>query len=114
MDGSPDFSQLLLSEYRDHPRPAFEPHATRVPPVLQKAPRGFCDVWVAPFAPEGNPGADLVDELVFLDSILRPLCFLPRFAPPLPGLGDGDEIGTDTAPFNDLFGDSLVGETEMP
>ncbi len=61
-------------------------------------------------------GADLVGELVLLDPVLRPLgiedkLFLALF---LAGLGDGDEIRAGPAALDDLVGNPLVGEPEVP
>ena len=82
-------------------------------------PRGLsrgqsCGPAVA-FSPELDAGTNLVDELILLDPVLRPLGVKDKLLLALlAGPGDGKEVGTGPAALDDLVGDPLVGELEVP
>ena len=86
-----------------------------VGPVGQQAARGGRHADVAAFPPKRHAGADLVDEFVLLDPVLGPFGVEDKLLLPfLTGLGDGDKIRAASAPIDDLIGDPLVGELEVP
>jgi len=91
--------------------------AVRVGPILQEARSCPGDAGVVPLAPESHSATDLIDELVLLDPVLGPFGVeheLGLGALLLARLGDGDEVGTDPSGLDDLAGDPLVGEAEVP
>jgi len=81
---------------------------------VRNQPRGRRrDADVAPFSPEGDAVADVVDEFVFLDPVLRPLRVERQLLPLLFRLGDGNKIRTGPTALHDLVGDPLVAKLEV-
>ena len=84
-------------------------------PVLEKLRRRSRDAKMFVLVPLLYPAANLVDELVRLNSVLRPLgleielvfAFLAR-------RGNGNEVGALAPGFDDLIGDPFIGKPEMP
>jgi hypothetical protein len=84
-------------------------------PVFQQAGRGFGHAQVAALAPQRDAGAHLVDKVVFLDPVLRPLGFKGKLARVLfLGARDRDKVGTHSTGFDNLVCDALVCETKVP
>ena len=83
-------------------------------PIGEQPARRRRDADVAALPPELHAGADLVDEPVLLDPVLRPLGIESKLVLALLArLGDGDEVGTGAAAGLDFVGDSFVVEAEM-
>lgn len=86
--------------------------AVGVGPIGEQACRGRRHADMAPLSPQGDAVTDLVDELVFLDPVLRPLGVEGEL-PGVSGLGDRDEIRAGPATIDDLVRDAVFGESEM-
>jgi hypothetical protein len=69
---------------------------------------------VAALAPLGDALADAVDLPVLFDPVLRPLGVEYELPTAFLGGRDRDEVGTDAAIFDDLVGDAVIGELEVP
>ena len=68
---------------------------------------------IAALAPQGNAAPDVVDELVLLDTVLRPFRLDEELLALLPRLRDRHEVGADPPAGDDLVRDALVGKPEM-
>jgi hypothetical protein len=64
--------------------------------------------------PQFDPAADEVDVVVLLGAVLRPLRIEGELLALLLRAGDGDEVATRAAAFNDLVRDPVVVELEVP
>ena len=85
-----------------------------VGPVLQELAGDLSDSLVSPFPPVLDLFPDAVDLVVRLDAVLGPFRVELELLALLLGRGDRDEVGTGPAGLDDLVGDPLVGEPEMP
>ena len=81
---------------------------------MEQLCRGARDAKMFCLAPLLHAGTHLVDELVFLNPVLRPLGIeVKLILALLLGLGDGDEVRTDAALLGDFVRDALVGKPEV-
>ena len=69
---------------------------------------------IATAAPDVDPLANLVNELVLFNTVLGPLGFEGKLFPLFLGRGNGNEVRADPPAFDDFVGDSFVREAEMP
>ena len=82
-------------------------------PIFKELGCGPGHMWIAPFAPLGNPIPHLVHEFIFFDSVLGPLCVQLILLPLFLGFGDRNEVRTGTAAFNDLVSNPFLRETKV-
>ena len=85
-----------------------------VGPVLQELAGDLSDSLIFPFPPVLDPFPDAVDLVVRLDAVLGPFRVKLELLALLLGRRDRDEVGTRPASLDDLVGDPLVGEPQMP
>ena len=88
--------------------------ALRALPVVQQPGSGPGNAYITTLAPDRHPPAHLVDEPVLFNPVSRPFSLERELLGILLlGLGYWHEVGADPSLFDDLVGNTLIGETEM-